>query len=160
MARVYLGLGSNIDPENNLRLGVAALRDSYGNLDISPVYKNAAVGFEGPDFLNLVVGLDSDDSPTRIQACIERIHKQAGRHRGEEKLASRPLDIDLLLYDDLVLEDPPLPRSDVLDYAFVLQPLADLAPDVVHPISGQTIAEHWQAFGAARHPMTLVDVIL
>ena len=162
MATVYLGLGSNIDPEANLELAVRELKARYGALRLSPVYRSAAVGFEGPDFLNLVAGLESDDSPVDIHAEIERIHELAGRTRGSERYSSRPLDIDLLLYDDLILEHPRfhLPRSDVLDYAFVLRPLAEIAPDVVHPRTGRTIAEHWDAFDTASQPLEPVEQIL
>lgn len=162
MARIYLGLGSNIDAEKNLRMGLRELRTRYGELEISPVYRSRAVGFEGPDFLNLVVGLSSTAGPREVQAHIDEIHRIAGRERGEKKFASRPLDIDLLLYDDLVVEGPPLhlPRADVLEYSFVLRPLAELAPDLVHPVTGKTMAEHWAGFDRHALPLTRVDLIL
>ena len=120
------------------------------------------MGFHGDDFLNLVVGLDCDDSPVDIHGEIEIIHKLAGRERSSERYASRPLDIDLLLYDDLVAEFPAfkLPRDDVLDYSFVLRPLADLEPALKHPLTGRTISEHWQAFDADRQRLQPVRVIL
>ena len=162
MATVYLGLGSNIEPEANLELAIRELERRYGELRLSPVYRSAAVGFEGPDFLNLVAGLESDEAPVEIHAEIERIHGLAGRVRGSERYSSRPLDIDLLLYDDLTLDHPRfhLPRSDVLDYAFVLRPLAEIAPDFVHPATGRTIAEHWAEFDTASQPLESVDQIL
>lgn len=162
MARVYLGLGSNIRPEENLRLAIRELRQRYGDLILSPVYRSAAVGFHGDDFLNLVVGLDCDDSPIDIHGQIEIIHELAGRERGSERYSSRPLDIDLLLYDDLIAEYPgfQLPRDDVLKYSFVLRPLADLDPTLTHPETGRTISEHWQAFDASRQPLQPVSVIL
>ena len=158
---MYLGLGSNIDAERNLRLAVAALRRRYGELTLSPVYRSAALGFDGPDFLNLVVGLTTDASPHEILDEIERIHALAGRSRGPDRYSSRPLDIDLLLYGDRVEPAPlRLPRSDILEYGFVLRPLADIAADRVHPVTGRTIGEHWREFDGARHPLTTVDVIL
>jgi len=159
VANVYLGIGSNIDPENNLRLGVGELRSLFGELTISSTYKSRAVGFDGPDFLNLVVGLETDETPADIHEQIEAIHKLAGRQTDAARYSSRPLDIDLLLYDDLVMDEPPvkLPRADVLKYSFVLRPLAEIAPDVIHPESGRTLQDHWQEFDESAHPLTLVD---
>jgi 2-amino-4-hydroxy-6-hydroxymethyldihydropteridine diphosphokinase len=162
LTQVYLGLGSNIDPETNLRLAIAELRRHYGELVISNTYQNAAVGFEGEDFLNLVVGFDTNERPLEIQQRIEAIHTLSGRQRGGARFASRPLDIDLLLYGDLVIDEPPLhlPRSDVLDYDFVLRPLAEIAPELVHPVTGRTMLDHWQECDTAGHPLTLADVTL
>ena len=118
MATVIVGLGSNIDPETNLRLGVGELRRRYGEVDVSAVYRSAAVGFHGADFL--------------------------------------------LLYDELIMDEGPVrvPREDVLEYSFVLRPLAELAPELVHPVTGKTMLEHWQEFDSSRHPLTPVDVVL
>lgn len=162
MARIYLGLGSNLNAEDNLRMGVRELGRRYGDLAVSPVYRSRAVGFEGPDFLNLVVGCTTAAAPRNVQDEIEVIHRLAGRRRGEERFSSRALDIDLLLYDDLVIDEPPLrlPRSDVLEYSFVLRPLADLVPDLVHPVTGRTMAEHWAGFDQEAMPLTAVDPIV
>jgi 2-amino-4-hydroxy-6-hydroxymethyldihydropteridine diphosphokinase len=159
LAAVYLGLGSNIDAAKNLRLAIRELRRLFGELVISPVYKNTSLGFDGPDFLNLVVAVETDADPLYILEQIERIHELAGRSRGPDKFSSRPLDIDLLLYGDRVYPRPPLrlPRRDVLEYGFVLRPLADIAPDLVHPVTGLTIGEHWRGFDGERHPLTAVD---
>lgn len=162
VATVYLGLGSNVDPEDNLALGIAELREAYGRLRLSPVYRSAPVGFRGEDFLNLVVELRTGDTPRDIHARIERIHDRAGRIRTDDAFIARTLDIDLLLYDDLVLTDGKIrvPRDDVLDYSFVLRPLAELAPTLRHPVTGRTMLAHWQAFDAVSHPLEPVDVIL
>jgi 2-amino-4-hydroxy-6-hydroxymethyldihydropteridine diphosphokinase len=162
LAAVYLGLGSNIDAEKNLRLAVDELRRVFGKLTVSPVYASAPVGFDGPEFLNLVVAAETQTGPLEILEQIERIHEMAGRSRGPDKFSSRPLDIDLLLYGDTVDPEPPLrlPRHDVLDYGFVLRPLADIAPDLVHPVTGKRIGEHWREFDGKRHPLTPVEVIL
>ena len=132
MSQIYLGLGSNIAPEKNLGLAVRELRGKYGELEVSAVYRNAPVGFDGDDFLNLVLGFRSDDKPFEVVEEIERLHNLVGRARGSDKWAARPLDIDLLLYNDEVIEQPPVrvPRSDILEYSFVLRPLAELAPEL------------------------------
>ena len=162
MATVFLGIGSNESPEENLRLAVRELRNCYGNLDVSPVYKSASVGFDGADFLNLVVRFQSDVSALSICTEIELIHNIAGRVRSSDKWESRPLDIDLLLYNDLILDERPvrIPREDILDYSFVLRPMAELAPSQVHPVTGRTLLEHWQEFDAASHPLEEINVNL
>ena len=162
MAQVYLGLGSNIDPAANLRLAIAELRRRFGRLELSPVYRGRAIGFDGDDFLNLVVGLRTSLQPDAILAQIEDIHRLARRERNGKELEPRTLDIDLLLYDDLVVDapGPDLPRGDVLDYAFVLRPLADLAPELIHPATGRTMREHWRDFDAASQPLTRIDLDL
>ena len=160
MATVYVGLGSNIEPEENLKLGIAELRRRYGEVDVSAVYRSAAVGFEGEDFLNLVGRFESESEPVEICQAISAIHKLVGRDRRGGKWESRPLDIDLLLYNDRVMEEPRVPRGDVLEYSFVLRPLAELAPDLRHPETGRTMLEHWQEFDASRHPLEAVDVTL
>lgn len=160
MAKVYLGLGSNKSPEANLRLAIKELQQRYGQLDISNVYRSAAVGFVGDDFLNMVVGLESQDTPKAMCAEFELIHNVAGRVRDSDKWESRPLDIDLLLYNDLIEDARPVrvPRDDILRYGFVLRPIAELAPDLPHPVSGRTMLEHWQEFDPTSHPLELVNV--
>jgi 2-amino-4-hydroxy-6-hydroxymethyldihydropteridine diphosphokinase len=161
MAAVFFGLGSNESPEENLRLAISELRSRYGDLTLSPVYQSRAVGFEGADFLNLVVGLQSDDSPLEICTEIELIHNLTGRVRGSDKWESRTLDIDLLLYNDLVQDERPVhvPREDILQFSFVLRPLAEIVPDHVHPVTGKTFDEHWQAFDAESHPLKETSVV-
>ncbi len=162
MATIYLGLGSNKLPEKNLRLGIGELRRCYGELQISAVYKNAAVGFAGDDFLNVVVQFRSNDTPLAICREIELIHNLAGRERTLNKWEARPLDIDLLLYNDLIMDEPPVrvPRSDILEYSFVLRPLAELAPELVHPVTGKSLLSHWQKYDAVSHPLEVMDVVL
>ena len=162
MATIYVGLGSNIEPEEHLGLAIRQLRERYGQIDVSSVYRSAAVGFAGDDFLNLVARLRSEESAEQICEEIERLHDLSGRVRGSEKWSSRPLDIDLLLYDDRVIDEPPVrvPRSDILEYSFVLRPMAELAPDLVHPVTGKTMLQHWQEFDADSHPLELVGIIL
>lgn len=162
MTQVYLGLGSNIEPVANLKLAVTELRRRFGELELSPVYSGPAIGFEGDDFLNMVVGLQTALRPQAILEEIGDIHSLARRERGGGRPQPRTLDIDLLLYGRLVIDEPgqELPRQDVLEYAFVLRPLADLAADFRHPSTGRTMREHWQDFDAASQPLTRVDLEL
>jgi 2-amino-4-hydroxy-6-hydroxymethyldihydropteridine diphosphokinase len=160
MATVFLGLGSNESPQENLKLAVRELTSRYGELALSSVYKSAAVGFSGADFWNLVVRLESEESPLNICDEIELIHNLAGRDRSGDKWESRPLDIDLLLYNDLVLDEKPVrvPREDILEYSFVLRPMAELAPQKIHPVTGRTMLEHWRVFDAWSHPLQKMSV--
>lgn len=136
MTRVYLGLGSNIDREHNLRGGVARLRESFPGLRLSTVYESEAVGFDGAPFFNLVAEIDTTMTVGALAARLREIESEYGRVRGEKKFASRTLDIDILTYGDLAgeVDGIMLPRDEILKYAFVLQPLAELAPDVLHPV--------------------------
>ncbi len=162
MAKVYLGLGSNIDPEKNLRLGIGELGARFGMLELSNVYRSAAVGFDGDDFLNLVTGFESDSSPAQLHAVLMEIHVLVGRTSGKSRYSPRTLDIDLLLYDDLVLDEPPIriPRSDILKYSFVLGPLAEIAPQLRHPETGKLITEHWAEYDKEAHPLVATGVML
>ena len=162
MARLYLGIGSNLDAEKNLRLGVQELGKRFDLLEVSPIYRNAAVGFDGGEFLNAVACVSTDLTPHETTDELEEIHDMAGRQRGMTANVSRTLDIDLLLYDDLVIDQPPVrvPRKDILEYAFVLAPLADIAPNTVHPATGRTIADHWADFDKSDNTLVRVDLIL
>jgi len=162
MAIVFLGLGSNIQPQESLRSAVAELRARFGGITLSSVYKSKALGFAGEDFLNLVARIDTRLSMTAICELLEEIHERSGRERGSVKFSSRRLDIDLLLYDQLVEDHPHVrvPRSDVLEYSFVLVPLAEIAADFIHPVSGQSIAEHLLGFDLSAHPLIKQDLIL
>lgn len=148
MARVYISIGSNIEVEKNIQSSVHALEKHYGELDISNVYETQAVGFEGDHFHNLVVGLQTDESPFEISQALKQIEADHDRTRGKEKFESRTLDLDQLLYGDLVMqmEGVNIPHADILRYNFVLKPLAELAGDFEHPEENKTMHELWQAF--------------
>ena len=160
MSLAYLGLGSNLDAEQNLRLAFRELRRRFSVQKISPVYRSRALGFTGADFLNAVVSVETAMSAAELCEDLEQIHELAGRRRRRDKFIARTLDIDLLLYDRLVIDQPPVrvPRIDVLQYSFVLRPLAEIAPDYRHPITGKTLGEHWQEFDADGHPLTAIDI--
>jgi 2-amino-4-hydroxy-6-hydroxymethyldihydropteridine diphosphokinase len=159
VTRVYFSIGSNVEPSKHIRLAVAELERRFSQIDVSPVYRNKAVGFVGDDFLNLVVGVDSDKSINELCQEIDAIHILAKRKPNCGKLVSRTLDIDLLLYGQLVTDGPPLslPRSDVLKYSFALGPLADIAPNERHPETGKTFATHWAEMNPLEHPLQRVD---
>lgn len=148
MARVYISIGSNIDAENNIRLAIHALRDRYGKLILSSVYESEAVGFDGDNFLNLVAGLKTDDDVYSVAETLRKIEDDNGRDRSGPRFSSRIVDLDLLLYDDLILKDEglELPRGEITKNAFVLLPLEEIAPQLIHPLSGNTMCDHWMNF--------------
>ena len=155
---VYVSAGSNMAPEDNLRLACRELRKRFGSLDLSGVYRSPPVGFDGDDFLNLVLRFTTSETPSAIVAELERLHALAGRVRGSARFASRTLDLDLLLYGSAVIPEPPIrvPREDIGEYGFVLGPIAELAPDLRHPVTGETMAEMWARFDRHRHPLERV----
>ncbi len=158
MARVYVGIGSNIEREKYIRLGVAALRGLYGALTLSSVYESAALGFEGDDFYNLVAGFDTRHTVYRVADELQEIEARHGCARGAERFCARTLDIDLLLYDDLVLREPSLivPRAEITEYAFVLESLAEIAGDEMHPLLGKSYRDLWGGYDRRRQPLRKV----
>lgn len=147
MAKAYLSLGSNLEPERHLREAIRALRARFGEVVVSPVYRTRAVGFDGPDFLNAAALIDSDLDPYALDRWLHDLEDAHGRDRSGPRFGDRTLDIDLVLYGDLQLQGPGhlrIPRPE-LKHAFVLRPLADIAPDAVVPGTGRTLAALWRA---------------
>ncbi len=158
MTKVYVAGGSNVDPVRHLQLAVRELREFYPDLQVSPTYRNKAVGFAGDDFLNLVVGFDTELAPVHVRDQLQRIEALCGRAPDAPKWAPRPMDLDILLFGDLVNTELGLvfPRPDLTRRPYMLKPMADIAPDVVHPISGKTMRELWEAFDSEGHEMVEV----
>lgn len=162
VARAYVSIGSNIERENNVRAAVVALRERFGTLMLSRVYENRAIGFDGTPFYNLVTAFDTAENPESVVATLHAIEQQQGRVRGSAKFGPRTIDLDLLLYGDLVRDDGVLrlPRDEIREYACVLGPLAELEPDGVHPETGETFAAMWAHFPQSRQPLTPVALDL
>jgi len=148
VSTAYLGLGSNIDAEAHILAGISALREAFGDVALSPVYRAPAVGFSGNDFINLVARIETSLEPLKLKRFLHDLEDRHGRRRDVPKYSDRTLDIDILLYDDLYLLSPELdlPRDEILTAAHVLKPLADLAPDLRHPVRRQNMSELWRAF--------------
>lgn len=157
---VFVSLGSNMEPEKNLRLAMAALTKRFGAISRSSVYRNKAIGFDGEPFLNLVVGFATTEAPHAVNDALHDIEADFGRERGDEKFAPRTLDMDLLLYGDAVInrDDLIVPRPELSEYAFMLQPLAELAGHKRDPISGAPWQKVWADADMGDHDMTLVDI--
>lgn len=157
---VYVSLGSNICPEDNLKLACTGLRDAYGDLSLSPVYRSQSIGFEGDDFLNMVIGFSTSEPPQVLLDHFEVLHRAANRVRQADPYSPRTLDLDLLLYGNLVSRELGIPHHDIDKYSFVVGPLAELAPQQKHPVSGLTMAELWEQFDRSDCPMQRVDLDL
>lgn len=144
----WLSLGSNIDAVRNIAAAMRALAGDYPGARFSPVYRSAAVGFEGDAFLNLVAAIDTGLHPLQLKHALTALEDAHGRDRSAPRWSSRTLDVDILLYDDLWLCSPELelPREEITRMAHVLRPLADLAPDLRHPVIGRSMAELWAHF--------------
>lgn len=162
--QVFVSVGSNIDPVENLQLACRALAARYQEVEFSTVYRNPAVGFSGADFLNLVIALRTAEPATLVRDFLEELHVQAKRVRLPERFSPRSLDLDLLLYGDVVDPALQLPHGDIEKYPFVLGPLAELAPRLRHPVTGATIADMWAAMEATEpnqsQPMEAVSIEL
>lgn len=143
---VSVSLGSNIEPDKHIRQAIEALQAHYGGLTISPVYQTAAVGFDGEDFLNLVVSFSTNEDVHDVVRQLKSIEDSHGRQRDQPKFSSRTIDLDLLTYADLVIDEPGLqiPRGEILQNAFVLKPLSDILGDQQHPRENKTYRELWQ----------------
>ena len=149
-AQIYVGLGSNTDREAKICQAVMALRENFGEVELSPVYNSAAVGFDGSDFLNLVAGIETSLGIEDAVDIFRDIEDRLGRDRTQPKFASRPIDLDILIYDDLILDRPGIqvPRPEILENAFVLRPLQDIAGDRLHPQVKKSYAELWRLMSA------------
>ncbi len=158
MPQVFVGVGSNVKRDASIRAGVADLRAHYGELLLSSVYESEAVGFAGDAFYNLVVAFDTPDSIDTVADVLAAIEDRNGRRRGSEKFTPRTLDLDLLLYADEIISSERfhVPRDEILRYAFVLWPLAEMAPDLIHPQVGKSFTQLWEKFdkdGPALRPV-------
>ena len=143
-----LSLGSNIDAKRNIRLALNALASQFSSLKLSPVYESESIGFDGDNFLNLVVVVETDLSLVLVQEFLKQLEESQGRDRTQAKFSSRPIDVDILFFcnDDGASLGIDLPREEITRNAFVLLPLAKLLPDTQHAPTGKTYAELWASY--------------
>lgn len=148
MARVYVSVGSNIDPAENIRSAIAELRQYYPELNLSSVYESEAVGFDGDNFYNLVLGFDTDLTVFAVAAQLRDLEDKHARDRRGPKFSARTIDLDLLLFDDLVMDQEGLhlPRDEITYNAFVLWPLAEIAGSLFHPVVKKSYQQMWQGY--------------
>lgn len=159
MATIYLSLGTNIDRQQNLSNGLSALYQHFGELRLSSLFESEAVGFDGSPFFNMVVGFQSELSLTQLHQVLRSIELAHGRELDAKKFSPRTLDLDILLYDDLVTDGPiQLPRDEITYNAFVLCPLAEVAPAVLHPVLKKSFHDLWQVFDKSKQPLQKVPL--
>jgi 2-amino-4-hydroxy-6-hydroxymethyldihydropteridine diphosphokinase len=162
MTAVYVAAGSNVEPEKNLARACGEIARTWPGAIFSLAYRNRAVGFDGPDFINLVLGFKADASLGSVLARLRDIEVICGRPRNSPKWASRAMDLDVLLFGSCVekTDDYTVPRPDLLKRPYMLGPMAEIAPAVMHPTVHKTIAELWREFDRDEHPMIPVGIEL
>lgn len=159
MARVYISLGSNVNRDYYVGQGLTALADSFGDLTLSSLFESESVGFDGAPFYNMVIGLSTEETVESVAKCLKNIELANDRSLDAKKYSPRTLDLDLLLFDDYILELPAqIPRHEISQNAFVLWPLAEIAGELHHPVLKQSYQQLWQEYDKSRqqlHKVTL-----
>jgi 2-amino-4-hydroxy-6-hydroxymethyldihydropteridine diphosphokinase len=143
--QVLVAAGSNVDPGVHLPRALDLLERHFSPLQVSRAYANAAVGFEGEDFVNLVVAFRTSLPVAAVIARLHAAEAACGRPRDAPKWAPRTMDLDILLFGATVCAEPglTLPRPDLLKRPYMLGPAAEIAPDLVHPTARRTLRELW-----------------
>lgn len=157
MVQVYLSIGSNIEREKNLTSGLNALTELFDDLILSSLFESEAVGFDGSPFYNMVVGFQTEQNLEQLSKTLRDIEFRFGRELNAKKFSPRTLDLDILLYGDLIQTEPvQLPRDEITFNAFVLWPLAEIAPQQVHPVLKETYQSLWQKFDKTTQQLKII----
>ncbi|MEI6897613.1 MAG: 2-amino-4-hydroxy-6-hydroxymethyldihydropteridine diphosphokinase [Psychromonas sp.] len=159
MARVFIGIGSSINRKENIHFAIQTLQTEFGPLTCSAIYESEAVGFDGKNFYNLVLYFDSYLNVQEIIDKLKVIEIQQGRPKKTIKFAPRTIDLDLLLYDQLINLKINLPRAEIVSNAFVLQPLSEIAPHLQHPILNTSYQVLWEKFPKKQQKLWKIDTI-
>ena len=159
MSRIYISLGSNVDREHYVKAGLTALANVYEQLTLSSLFESEAVGFSGAAFYNLVIGIDTFDSVELVAEQLRIIEFTHGRALDAKKYSPRTLDLDLLLYDDLIIDTPAqIPRNEITKNAFVLWPLAEIAGQLIHPVLKISYQQLWQEYNKSSQKLRKVPL--
>jgi len=161
MADIYISLGSNVEREYHVQHGLKALAETFSvpfeQLVLSSLFKSKAVGFSGNAFYNMVIGINTQDSVEQVAIKLRAIEINYGRTLDAKKFSPRTLDLDLLLYNDLITDVPAqLPRDEIDKNAFVLWPLSEIAPELVHPIIKKNYQTLWQNYNKASQQLNII----
>ena len=146
MSQLHLNIGSNQDRRKNIRLALDRLQHFFNKITISSVFESPSEGFEGNDFYNVGVNVETQKSASEVINILHQIEDSIGRNRKLPKFSSRIIDLDLVLFDDQIDEKLNIPRKDILKYAFVLAPLFELNPEGVHPEKKVPYSNLWEDF--------------
>jgi len=136
MHQVFVSIGSNINPKENIKIAKGFLNQLF-DCEYSSLYNTNAVGFKGNDFINCVVGFKTNLLVSELQKHLKQIELKMGRTKDQKGMSNRVIDLDIILYGDHVFEedDFDIPSKDIEDYLFVLEPLAEIAGELRHPVS-------------------------
>lgn len=157
MAHVFISLGSNVERQKNTLLGVKALQQYFGQLQLSSLVESDAVGFAGAAFYNMVVAFHTNHSVTEVAETLRTIEYSHGREQNAKKYSPRTLDLDMLLFDDLIMDSPvQIPRHEITANAFVLFPLSEIAGDFYHPVNKSSYKELWQNYDKRKQPLRII----
>jgi len=161
MAQIYISLGSNINREHYVKQGLLSLAKvfelPFEQLTLSSLFESKAVGFDGAAFYNMVIGIKCTQSVEEVASMLRAIEFSHGRDHNAKKFSPRSLDLDLLLFDDLIINEPAqLPRDEIITNAFVLWPLSQVAPELTHPIVKQTYRDLWQGYNKTSQQLSIV----
>lgn len=159
MSLLTLSIGSNVNPSSNVRRAVAALREHFAGLTLSSVYESEAIGFDGDNFLNLVVIAETDAELDQIKQYLKTLEDNLGRDRSGPRFSRRVIDVDILTYGDSdgSEADLRLPRDEITRNAYVLWPLAELLPDTEHSPTGKTYAQLWEEYDKSRQTLWPIE---
>ena len=146
MSIVHLNIGSNQNRRTNIRLAIKALEKYFSNIILSSLFESPSEGFKGNDFYNIGVNITTLKTSNEVVDVLHDIENSLGRDRSLPKFSSRMIDLDLVLYGGIIDEALNVPRKDILKYAFVLAPLAELNPEVIHPLEGTSYQNLWKIF--------------
>lgn len=157
MAQVFVSLGSNVNRQENTQLGLTALNKCFGELELSSLVESDAVGFSGAAFYNMVIGFETSLSVEQVANQLRTIEYAHGRAENAKKFSPRTLDLDMLLFDDMIINSPvQIPRNEITENAFVLFPLAELAGNLLHPVNQQSYQMLWQNYPQEKQPLRII----
>jgi 2-amino-4-hydroxy-6-hydroxymethyldihydropteridine diphosphokinase len=143
---LHLNIGSNQDRRKNIRSALDQLDIFFEKIKVSSLFESPSEGFEGKDFYNVGVNVETNKNASEVLDILHKIEDSLGRNRSVPKFSSRIIDLDLVIYDDMIDEKINVPRKDILKYAFVLAPLLELNPDGIHPEKGVSYLNLWEEF--------------